>query len=183
MGLDISVITKWGAPDGALNEEFEDQNGDPAWGEGGYDWNIPEYLTRSAGLPEGPVIIVEQGEGFSAGPYSYYNRWRNYLAKLAGYPELTEPEPSEARYFPPRTGHDVGAWMADDGPFWELINFSDCEGFLGPAVCKKLIMDFDEFASQAKACSADTVDFPKLYESFHQAIKEVVASNGALHFS
>ena len=80
-------------------------------------------------------------------------------------------------------GHDVGAWMADDGPFWELINFSDCEGFLGPAVCKKLIMDFDEFASQAKAFSADTVDFPKLYESFHQAIKEVVASNGALHFS
>ena len=57
----------------------------------------------------------------------------NELATLAGY-----------------AGAD-DAWERTDGPFWELINFSDCEGVIGPKTSAKLAGDFAAFQEKADA--------------------------------
>lgn len=74
--------------------------------------------------------------------YSRYSRMRDTLAQLAGYPKHQDP-------CDPIHGFSESAWDATEGPFWELINFSDCEGSLGTATCKKLAADFASFHAKA----------------------------------
>lgn len=90
---------------------------------------------RTAGLPdEKEVYAFEDKCGFRAGSYSGYNNWRNQLAKLAGYK------------------CDKDCWNNHtSGPFYELINFFDNEGIIGPIVAAKLAMDFSEFKAKAEA--------------------------------
>jgi len=65
---------------------------------------------------------------FRAGSYSGYNAWRAWLSEtvLGVQPEAVWAEPS--RY--------AGR------PFVELIDFSDCDGTIGPEVSDKLARDF-----------------------------------------
>jgi len=93
-----------------------------------------DYPGRELPLKEGWYLPCGDKFGFRAGSYGGYNAWRNSLAVMAGY------------------GSDKAAWEKDpsEGPFIELINFSDCEGFLGPDVCKKLHADFLEWDSRAR---------------------------------
>jgi len=76
--------------------------------------------------------------GFRAGSYSGYGLWRSTLAgTFLGTTDL---------YMDHRNNSDEPDWekvYASEGkPFYELINFSDCEGvFFGP-VCTKLYNDF-----------------------------------------
>ena len=72
--------------------------------------------------------------------YSAYNRWREALAKLAGYPY------SDLEEF---TGHQIGAFDVECGPFHELVCFSDCEGTIGPKTSAKLYQDFCDFQDRA----------------------------------
>jgi hypothetical protein len=72
---------------------------------------------------------------FRAGSYGGYNLWRSGLAHYAFE-------------FPARDSLHVNRDLwdtvveAEGKPFFELINFSDCEGvFYGP-VCEKLYVDF-----------------------------------------
>ena len=61
---------------------------------------------------------------FRAGSYSGYNLWRYKLARLGG-----------------RTPEKI--WQnPQPGPFVELINYSDCEGLIGPQTAAKLYRDF-----------------------------------------
>lgn len=176
MGLDITVVTKWRDPIEPATE-YEDAAGDYIRGS---DWNDPEFAARGEGLPEKSVVVAEQGTGFCAGAYSRYNRWRNQLARLALYPEKTEK--GTDTYLPARTGHDVGAWMADSGPFWELINFTDCGGTIGPVVCQKLLKDFDDFALRAAHFDWPEPGQAETFHKFHQAFREAAAANGAVIF-
>lgn len=112
--------------------------------------------------------------GFRAGSYSSYNHWRENLAQLAGYPK----KGSSAR----GASHAAGAWEASGGPFWELINFSDCEGTIGPRMCSKLHGDFLEWRAKAAAfCSQDPNQtyFMELYDSWTKAV-EYGAQDGAV---
>ena len=49
-----------------------------------------------------------------------------------------------------------------DKPFYELVNFSDCEGVLGPIACANLYEDFVEYADRAQsyfAFEAETSEY------------------------
>jgi hypothetical protein len=179
MGLDITAyrqLKPCAAPEGAAT--------------GDYDYerffaplNNDHFPGRAAGLDsewyefsrlDGAVL------GFRAGSYSGYNNWREWLAKLAGYPE----DPAEDL----RHRHSGGAWKADGGPFWELIYFADNEGTIGPIVSAKLAKDFAEWDERAKAFS-ETIDadaesrawFYRQYQTWRHAF-EMAADNGAVDF-
>lgn len=77
------------------------------------------------------------------------------------------------------SSYAASAWAATGGPFWELINFSDCEGVLGPATSAKLAGDFATW--QEKADQHPDEAFRVLYARWRKAC-EMAADGGALVF-
>jgi hypothetical protein len=137
MGLDVSWYRRVKLePDAELDED-----GSPV------DWLNLVRVDEPVSFPErcadiAPGIYSSADHGsFRAGSYSGYNQWREELAELAGYPALVIAGGGKE--------HSHGAWQADSGPFFELINFSDCEGVIGTAVSAKLAKDFAD--NQTKA--------------------------------
>ena len=143
MGLDITAYRKIEIANGAA----VDEDGDPVdYDEHQRFYFNPDFQGREEGLVEGAIYTRGTEEhDFRAGGYGGYNAWREELAKLAGYPATPH-----TRYLVTEDRHDAGAWEATEGPFWELINFSDCEGVIGPVVSAKLAKDFEEFDERAK---------------------------------
>ena len=141
----------------------------------------PHYTERMEGVDPDAVYQYEDSFGFRAGSYGGYNAWREELAKLAGYAPVSVDEYSIGK---PRLRHDHGAWNQTEGPFWELIHFSDCEGVIGPVVATKLAKEFAEWDERAKTHSA-TIDrgdwFYPLYREWRKAF-EMAAQNGAVDF-
>ena len=173
MGLDISYgknITP--APDAE-----RDENGELV------DWDNftdfypnPHYEGRSLGILKGVAYKYEDGGGFRAGSYGGYNMWREELAKLAGYPAIE----MDSGYGGTSIKHVHSVWANPvDGPFMELINFSDCEGVIGPNVSAKLAKDFAEF--QEKASSHSNEHFVNIYGEFRKAF-EYGSENGFVDF-
>ena len=89
------------------------------------------------GLKAGVFSFAEQHE-FRAGSYSGYNYWRDWLAGISGWGDAEQ------------------CWNSDktEGPFYELINFSDCEGVIGPKVAAKLARDFAGFENSSRTHGA-----------------------------
>lgn len=122
--------------------------------------------------------------GFNAGSYSGYNDWREWLATLAGYPVAL----IHTEHRPPRQLHSAGAWEASSGPFWELINFADNEGTIGPVVSAKLAKDFAEWQERADAACAAMTQAGEAGAWFHQRYCdwrkafEMAADGGAVDF-
>lgn len=129
----------------------------------------PYFPGRADDLDDKGVYNAADSFGFRAGSYGGYNAWRNQLAKLAGYPEGTYRE--YGRDWP---SHCVACWDGAEGPFSELIHFSDCEGVLGAAVSKKLAADFAAFDDAAKATGDE--HFYALFREWRKAFD--MASNG-----
>ena len=132
-----------------------------------------DFPGRQGSLEDYGVYKSGDSFGFRAGSYSGYNSWRNKLAELAGY-ELGSYE-QYGREWP---SHAATAWKATSGPFWELINFSDCEGTIGPEASAKLLKDFQEFEAEAEKIGGD---FFEKYQDLKQAF-EMAAQNGAVKF-
>lgn len=137
-----------------------------------------EFPGREGGIEHKAIYEYEDaGEGIRRS-YSGYNHWREWLAKLAGYPEQEFEE-----FGAKRKSHAASTWYGpvNNGPFYELINFSDCEGVIGSEAAAKLAKDFAEWDERAKA--ADQVGgmnydlYQKWRHSFEQA-----AQNGAVDF-
>ena len=63
-----------------------------------------------------------------------------------------------------------------DIPFVELLNFSDCEGFIGPKTSAKLHADFLEWDKKAKNFDSQNSYFYETYKEWTEAFK--VASDG-----
>lgn len=63
-----------------------------------------------------------------------------------------------------------------------LVNFSDCEGVLGPNTCARLALIFDDNHSKAKDFRSDYPGFLKAYEEMQAGFK-LVAHNGLVRFS
>lgn len=137
-------------------------------------WRNNDFPHRADDIIDRGVYAYATMIDFRAGSYSGYNLWREELAKLAGYPALSDPRRDRSG---PR--HDVGAWNADSGPFWELINFSDCEGVIGATVAAKVLRDFVEFQPKADAHQGDW--FRDRYALWRKAF-ELAANDGAVSF-
>jgi hypothetical protein len=123
----------------------------------------PDFPGREAPLENGKCYRATEEDGFRAGGYIGYSAWRERLAALAGY----------------RAGYG-GDWdVPESAPFVELVNFSDCEGVLGPAVCAKLAADFAAFQDRADATGDDY--FRAKYAEWRKAM-EMAADGGAVEF-
>ena len=85
----------------------------------------PGFEDRLDGLPAQIVSTIDVVHAFRAGSYSGYNRWRDVLRLVIH-----------------GLAHRLD--LADDADFIELIQFSDCEGCIGPKTCAKLAKDFDK---------------------------------------
>jgi hypothetical protein len=139
------------------------------------------FSDRLGGVAEGYYSTCERSASYDAA-YSGYNRWRNMLAELAGYPIMSSSEESSDR-----RGADVGAWNASSGPFWELINFSDCEGFIGGSVAEKIANDFAEYEQLVSGFEAldptKRLGFEIGYKKLKAAFDFAVEHNGVVGFS
>lgn len=102
-------------------------------------WNAQAFVSRGDGIAVGHYEVgATSAHGFNAGSYTGYSEWRRQLAQLVG----TTPE-------------DV--WGGAEVPFAELINFSDCDGFIGPVTSAKLAKDFADWQARAETF-AETLD-------------------------
>lgn len=130
--------------------------------------------------------LTEKSEydSFRAGSYSGYNWWREQLSIMAGYEsanEVWENNNLNTRYL---KLNEINGEENVFGPFVELINFSDCEGVIGPEISKKLYKDFVDFDEKAKEYKMDK-DYENYFYTKYCEWKEAfrVASDGGLvHF-
>jgi|APSaa5957512622_1039677.scaffolds.fasta_scaffold71491_2 hypothetical protein len=124
MGLDIHVY-----PEVNFDERVSQEEGEENWGLYTYLYAHTGYPDRHEGIETGYYSKGDEGDdwGFRAGSYSGYSAWRRWLCTLV-------------------YGMDIEKFWdeAKEGPFWELLNFSDCEGFIGPKTSAKLAGDFED---------------------------------------
>ena len=182
MGLDITAYRRVTKLDVVFDEDGEPIDKDTLE-YADYDVRVyanPDFHGREEGVEDRAAYSAEDSMGFRAGSYSGYNGWREELAKMAGYPK----SPVDRGFGDSVAMHSGGAWAADSGPFWELINFSDCEGVIGPAVSAKLAKDFAEWDESAKrhdeANSLNGVLYGR-FQCFRQAF-EMAADGGLVNF-
>jgi hypothetical protein len=165
MGLDITAYEKLTF---AREQEDEDDDG----GEGGVRvYQNPDFPERADGLRKGIYRTDGETHRFRAGSYSGYSFWRGQLAR--GFMGL------EATFM---------KWEVTEAhaglPFYELVNFSDCEGFIGARTSVKLAKDFADHRDRAVKLEADgkvCVGFVELYDEWARAF-QIAARGGAVHF-
>ena len=98
---------------------------------------------------------AEYIDGFGAGSYSSYNMWRKSLCiNISGY-EIK----------------DVWDNKRSSIPCYELINFSDCEGWIPPTICEKLYDDISKLSYS-----------DDLLEKFKRAFELAMLNNGVVIF-
>lgn len=161
MGLDISYYQKL-RPLGFYDEEavnlcnmkgFEDR---ADFGVRRRTEEFVNYETQTTIFPRGHLY---------AGSYGGYNNWRNELSIFGlGVDAKTvwaNPEKYKGR------------------PFYELVNFSDCEGTLGADISAKLARDFWENLARAEV-ECDEY-FVAKYNEWLRAF-EYAANDGAVEF-
>ncbi len=176
MGLDITAYRQLTKLDVLFNEDGEPI--DPSTNEPMENYfkpySNPDFPGRADGL-DGTYSYEYAEHVFSRG-YGSYGRWRETLAKLAGYP-LHE----RVKFGAVEASHAAAAWNGKiiEGPFYELVNFADNEGTIGPIVAAKLLRDFVEFDERAKAITE-----PLFYDGYCDMRRglEIAADSGALDF-
>lgn len=164
MGLDITAHAKIALAPDAKIEDGEPVAYEVFWIAKQVEGTERDFPGRTEGLVHGACYTKgERSMDFRAGAYSSYNRWREWLARLAGYEveELFDRLPAE-------------------GPFVELINFTDCDGVIGPTCAGKLAKDFATYQTQA-----ETSKSPPGYLEFYNKMRaafELAADGGAVRF-
>ena len=138
-----------------------------------------DFPGRAKGLKNNAVYSYDQYDHVFGRSYSGYSAWREQLAKLAGYPEVMY----DRGYGVVQPSHAAAAWQGvvqAGAPFLELINFSDCEGVIGPVVAAKLLQDFITFDERARS-HGDEWFYPG-YCDIRRGL-ELAADGGALNFN
>lgn len=169
MGLDCTAYKniRQMSKEEVTYDEYEDENGQVVdrYPNNGISFYVnPGFSEVAKEIQPQAIYDFEEKFSWRAGSYSGYNSWRNWLAKLAGWK------------------NDEDAWNngKNGQPFYELINFSDCEGTIGTQTCQKLLQDFISFEEKAKQMSQDSYYF-NLYVTWKEAM--IIASeNGAISF-
>lgn len=171
MGLDITAYRQ-------LKEErkaFGDDDGYPE--KLTRLWNNKDFPNSFEGLKEKTLYSYADSHGFRAGSYGGYNAWREWLAALVGYKETEYV----ASFGGLQKARAAACWEGETGPFSELINFSDCDGTIGPKAADKLAKDFAEWDERAKAADrADGYNYSR-YKEWRKAC-EMAADGGAIAF-
>jgi len=162
MGLDITAYKQLKIEPNAAKEE----DGSPVdWKRHVWiqpatvKWTNDNFPGRADPI-QGGIYSASDSFGFRAGSYGGYNAWRDWLARLAGYPSA------------------AAVWEDNlQGPFAELINFADNEGVIGTTACAKLAKDFADHADKAGTAGYDA----KLYQEWRTAF-EMAADGGCVDF-
>ncbi len=179
MGLDIIAYSKLEKSDCSYSADGEPV--DPQTGKTLDDDTFvqvrlnPHFPGRADDLEDEACYSYDLTAYFYEGTYSGYNRWRDQLAELAGYP-LGEADDATGNK---RSTYCAACWNGETGPFSELIHFSDSEGALGAEICKKLAADFAHF--QVKADTHQDVAFRSTYADFREGF-ELAADGGCVCF-
>lgn len=134
----------------------------------------PAFQGRADDIVDGQAYYAEECEDIISCTYGSYNRWRDELAKIAGY-----PLDSYREHGVDWPSHCTACWGGQPGPFSELINFSDCEGVIGTAVSEKLAHDFADYQSAADAHPDD--HFKSQYAAMRKGF-EMARDGGAVKF-
>jgi hypothetical protein len=167
MGLDITAYGYLRPASGAeLDEGGQPANWREHWLPGSsMEWSERHWPGRGEGIDPKQVYAFYRSFGFRAGSYSGYGVWRDWLAQVAGFASAeeyrAEAEPSTA--------------------FYELINFADNEGVIGPVVSTKLAKDFAENVTRAAATPAADPWFLNQYALWWTAFL-TAAEGGAVSF-
>ncbi len=167
MGLDITAYAKVTLVRAIDLEDYNKDEGARTLANGGghcYLFENCDDRPQSDGMPAG-IYATSGFFGFDAGSYGGYNAWRDQLAQM-----MLDMMARQV-------------WEADKGslagrPFVELIDFSDCEGFIGPKTCAKLSADFAK--NQDKANKSDR-RFRDMYANWHKAFA-IASEGGAVRF-
>lgn len=169
MGLDITFYERMTKVSVELDADGEpkEASGNWAWYDEHTDVYInPDFPTRADGM-QGGWHKSEGGSEHLCIGYGSYSQWHDDLAMAAlGVPAMK-----------------VWEGAVTEGPFVELINFSDCEGTLGPRTCAKLAKDFDDWETKIKGMIDEgTRDyFMKKYREFQVGLT-LAADSGAACF-
>ena len=142
MGLDIAVYTvhqhiptpEFRDQEDRFHNELRDKDDDRRIVQVWDNENWPGLIHP---LEDGEHYRVVLRGNFRAGSYSGYSSFRSWLCQFAMH-HSPEPIWSEETYSP-----------KDSRPFYQLINFSDCEGTIGATACAKLAKDFEEYLPRA----------------------------------
>jgi len=130
----------------------------------GFLWTYPnkDFPHQANGLQTG-YYKGAKVLGFRAGSYTGYNQWRDWLARtmLGVSAETVWRHPADFA----------------ERPFFELINFADNEGVLGPETCKRLAEAFAAHDEQAQ----NSGEFYDLYQTWRKAF-ELAADDGLVYF-
>lgn len=149
-------------------EEYKDKDGKvlERYPRNGYIFYInPGFPHAAKDIRADVVYGYEEDFRWRAGSYSGYGEWRNWLATIAGY----------------KGSEDVWDNAKEGDVFFELINFSDCEGTLGTLVCRKLLNDFIKFQPVVDKISDDYNYYKQRYADWTYALT-LAADNGAISF-
>ncbi len=134
MGLDITAYknVEWLKYYGNIDEfDMWDDDEDIRYAYEYPDDFFPEHL---GSVKRGYSFRYGDVHRFRAGSYSGYNAWRDWLCKLALEVEANDVWDNHGAY--------------EDRPFYWLINFSDCEGIIGPEKSAILAQNFRDFEDQ-----------------------------------
>jgi len=155
MGLDITAYNEVKVVKDAEPQYYFYKNGEQS--------NMPEL--------EGEVEMEFLEEfDFRAGSYEGYNQFRNYLCKT-----INSISDSELWELVDNKDESVKKL-----PFYYLINFSDCEGYIGTSYCEILYKDFLE-NKDVFIKNTDHERIINTYNNFLQAF-EIGKQNGVVNF-
>lgn len=146
MGLDVTAYKDVKVITEQQYDAAHELGGD---GKAGYAHGSCDFPGRGEGLvaddSQAHFAYEDSQHCFSAG-YGRYSGFRDALALMLGF----RGNPNAPRHSFMATP-TYAACITGSGPFWEMIAFSDCEGVLGPVVCRKLAQDFVQYDAEAHA--------------------------------
>lgn len=173
MGLDITAYSNLKKVDPQPSEKDGDYRDDLV-----RIYNNEDFPGSAGSLEDRAFYSFEWSDSCLSMSYGGYNAWRDMLAKLAGYP-LAKREGFGGAII---DSHAAAAWnglVGPGAPFYDLINFSDCEGTIGPEACGRLLKDFVAFDEAAKAVAEKY--FYAAYRDLWFGV-ELASNNGCLCF-
>lgn len=140
-----------------------------------YRWflRVAEYGDRMDGVNEG-TYETKKASSFRVSTFGDYNLFRNMLA-MVGMGAQDQEVWSNPREFRGR-------------PFWEQVDFSDCEGNIGPETSAKLARDYEEQREAFKIFLENRVGgeealyYLGIYESFALSFKLAAEGHGLVSF-
>ena len=162
MGLDITAVSQAVKTDLTFEQYDEDS---ALWDTHEHIWEETDFPARADGLPAGVYRVDGETLGFRAGSYGGYNAWRDTLSR-------TMLGVSAETVWANRQGYQ-------EAPFYPLIDFSNCEGVIGPQTSALLARAFARFAAKAAAVPDDY--WREKYALWHRAFT-LAADHGFVRF-